>query len=164
MKIQEPWNGLLGKATGATLFLILTNTTLVLVLATITALATGFQAGVGDSTSFVQQHSLLLRAELVFFWCTTPLVMLIASIIENFCFWTDRLRPLYVVVASVLAIGMWVMQFSLWRVCIDAPGSTAPGYCPYTFNLEKMGHNTVSLQRVGSPDMATLVVPSLGFL
>ena len=92
LTLDDPWLGkLLGRATPATTGLILLNTTIVFILAAVNAFAVDFPV---NASVYIKNHTMLLRAELIFFWCTVPLVYLIVAGSENYFLWTDRLRPL----------------------------------------------------------------------
>ena len=141
------------KATSA---LILTNTTVIFVLALISAIAVDLKAGKAEK-DYILSHTMMVRAELIFFYCTIPLVYVATNVTENFCLWDDRVRPLYVIVASVIAINVWILQLTLWGPCMFS--SKGPGYCPYL--LRQSDIKLDELQTIGEPTMVFYAVPSL---
>ena len=159
--LDPPWTDWLGIAMQTVSALILTNVLIVLILGAISAIAVNLGADKADQ-KYIEDHTMLLRAELIFFWCTVPLVYVVAVVTETFCLWDDRLRPMYVVAAGIIGINVWIMQMTLWGPCVLAPdndGLDRPGYCPYFFRGSRVSLNDV--QTVGEPRMAFYSVPTL---
>lgn len=74
------------------------------------------------------------------------------NVIENFCLWNNRLEPLYVIVAAVIAINIWVLQMTIWGPCIFAGGKDGvdgPGYCPCT---DSVGNDIIPRQMLIMPN------------
>lgn len=156
--IGDPWLGWLHNGIAATSSLILINTGIVFILAVINAFAVNIPI---EKSDYIEKHTMLLRGELIFFWCTIPLVYLIANISESRILWTGRLRPLYVISAGVIAINVWILQLGLWGPCVLAVGNgkSAPTYCPYVYRSPDI--DVRKEQSAGQPTMEIYAVPTL---
>jgi hypothetical protein len=168
--LDPPWTASLGAGIKITSALILLNTTLILLLGLLSAASTSLSANkAAKNSKYIQDHTMLLYAELIFFYLTIPLVWVASNVTENWVLWEDRLRPLYVICAAVIAINVWILQLTVWGPCMFAPsaegkegGGSGPGYCPYLFRDGRV--NLSELQAVGSPRIMFYCVPSLFIL
>ncbi len=165
--LDPPWDNGQGKAIKATSALILLNTTLTLVLGIISAASVDLSRDKAkDDSSFVSSHVMLLHAELIFFYMTIPLLYVVTNFTENWVLWEDRLRPLYVIAAAVIAINIWTLQLTVWGPCMfassEGTGSDGPGYCPYLYRKGEVDLD--KLQTVGSPRMVFYSVPTVFIL
>lgn len=166
--LDPPWDNGLGTSIKITSCLILLNTTLILLLGVLSVASTDLGADTRkQDQDYISKHALLLKAELVFFYLTIPLVYVVTNVTENLVLWDDRLRPLYVICAAVIAINVWILQLTLWGPCMFAASSiggglNGPGYCPYLF--KDHGVELGKMQMVGSPRVVFFCVPSLFIL
>ena len=165
--LDPPWDNGLGTAMKATSALILLNTVLILTLGIIGAASVDLSSDRRKAdSSYIDDHVMLLHAELIFFYMTIPLVYVATNFTENWVLWEDRLRPLYVISAAVIAINVWILQLTVWGPCMFASssgkGADGPGYCPYLFRDRRVDLN--ELQTVGSPRMVFYSVPSVFIL
>jgi len=62
-----------------------------------------------------------------------PLTMLAFVVGEAWCLFTNELAPLYVVVASILAIFVWALELGFWTACHTNSGDAVPDLCPVIF-------------------------------
>ncbi|KAF7196071.1 hypothetical protein HII31_02472 [Pseudocercospora fuligena] len=131
MAIRAPWKGWQRTAMPIVSALILIDTFAILVLSMFTAAA--LELDYDKAPEYARSHTALIRAQLVFFWCTIPLVSLAFTASEMFALWTDRLRPSWILLSSITAVVMWTLEFVLWELCIQAPKGTAPDYCPWVY-------------------------------
>ena len=165
--LDPPWDNGLGTAIKTTSALILLNTLLVLTLAIISAASVDLSSDkIKADSSYTSSHVMLLHAELIFFYMTIPLVYVATNSTENWVLWEDRLRPLYVIAAAVIAINVWILQLTVWGPCMFASSSgkgvDGPGYCPYLFRDGRV--DLSQLQTLGSPRMLFYSVPSVFIL
>ena len=66
-----------------------------------------------------------------------PLTMIAFVVGEAWCLFTNELAPLYVVVASTLAILVWALELGFWTACHTKSGSAIPDLCPVIFQNGK---------------------------
>jgi hypothetical protein len=78
-----------------------------------------------------------LLSQLVCFYMLAPLVMIVFVVGEIWCLFTNDLAPLYVVVASVLAIFVWALEIGFWTTCKTSSGDAVPDLCPVIFQHGK---------------------------
>ena len=152
--LDPPWDNGLGKAVKIVSALILFNTTLILLLGIIAAATTDLSADKREKDSdYIKSHTMLIYAQLIYFYLTIPLVYVATNITENWVLWEDKLRPLYVICAAVIAINIWILQLTLWTPGMfaaskDGGGLRGPGYCPYVFH--GLDVDIAKIQRTGS--------------
>ena len=151
--LDPPWTDRLGASIKITSALILLNTTLIFILGLITSTSIDLTPLKSD---YVSRHTMLLHAELLFFYLTIPVVYLATNVTENWCLWEDKLRPLYVIAAAVIAVNIWVLQLTVWVPCVFAEKGKGPVYCPYVLR-----HGDGNVQKLGSPRMVVFCVPGL---
>lgn len=163
--LDPPWDSGLGKAIKIVSALILFNTTLILLLGIIAAATTDLAADKKQKDEdYIKSHTMLIYAELIFFYLTIAVVYVATNVTENWVLWEDKLRPLYVICAAVIAINVWILQLTLWGPCMFASstkdgGMRGPGYCPYAFR--SLHVDLDKLQKSGSPEIVFFAVPSL---
>ncbi|CAK3964814.1 Hypothetical predicted protein [Lecanosticta acicola] len=162
MALRAPWNkGWVRIAMPVALLLVLLNTFAVLALAIFNVAALDLSDH--DKPDSIQASTFAVRVQLVFFWCTIPLVLFITTVCEKFCLWADRLSPIRIVTSSALAIAAWIVQIALWDQCISSVGSAnTPGYCPYVYQGD--GWGTYPSWEVASPHGAVDAIPTLFIL
>lgn len=73
-----------------------------------------------------------------------PLVMIAFIVGETWCFLTNELAPLYVVVASVLSMFVWALELGFWTACHTHSGDDVPDLCPVIFKQGKDELFTIS--------------------
>lgn len=56
---------------------------------------------------------------------------------ETWCFLTNELAPLYVVVASIFAMFVWALELGFWTACHTKSGDDVPNLCPVIFKQGK---------------------------
>lgn len=66
----------------------------------------------------------------MFFWCTIPFLLVVASACETSALFTNNLKPLVCLVTSTTAIGIWVAQLALWQTCLSSSTAYDKGFCP----------------------------------
>jgi len=66
-----------------------------------------------------------------------PLTMLAFVVGEAWCLFTNDLAPLYVVVASILAIFVWALELGFWTTCSTSSDDAVPDLCPAIFQNGK---------------------------
>ena len=166
--LDPPWDNGLGKAVKIVSALILFNTTLILLLGIIAAATTDLSADKRKKDQdYIESHTMLIYAQLIYFYLTIPLVYVATNVTENWVLWEDKLRPLYVICAAVIAINVWILQLTLWTPCMfasskDSGGLRGPGYCPYVFH--GLDVDIAAIETTGSPKMLIFAVPSLFLL
>lgn len=63
---------------------------------------------------------------------------------ETWCFLTNELAPLYVVVASMFAMFVWALELGFWTACHTKSGDDVPNLCPVIFKQGKDELFTIS--------------------
>jgi hypothetical protein len=63
---------------------------------------------------------------------------------EAWCLFTNDLAPLYVSVASILAIFVWALEIGFWTACHTKSGHSVPDLCPVIFQHGKDELFTIS--------------------
>lgn len=91
--LDPPWTGWLGIAIQATSALIVTNATIVFILAVISSIAVDLSPNKADE-KFIQGHIMLVRAELIFFYCTIVSILHI-TLSETVCDITTSISDTY---------------------------------------------------------------------
>lgn len=79
----------------------------------------------------------LHHRQLVCFYMLAPLTMVAFVVGEAWCLFTNELAPLYVVVASILAIFVWALELGFWTACHTNSGDAVPNLCPVIFQNGK---------------------------
>lgn len=167
MAIKWPWDGWLAIATPTISALILANTLAVFLLAVLTSTTTHFSAtdnsGPAVGLQYLSQNLMGLRATLLFYYLTVPIVMSIESTASLLCLWSDKLRPSYAISSAVFSVIVWATQFALWSLCLfpSTPGSAA-AFCPVMYR--ETTFKIFSIQYVGTTKMALFAIPSLFIL
>ncbi|KAK4497357.1 hypothetical protein PRZ48_011808 [Zasmidium cellare] len=159
MGIKAPWKGWLGVAMPIVGCLLLANTIAAFVLALFNAATLDLYHD-RPVPEYLATHGVQVRAQLVLFWCVVPFVYVLVSACEYICLWTNRLNPLYVLVSSVVAIGVWILQIVLWSLC-TAGSDDIPGYCPWVYREPWGRYPSWS---VASPKGAQWAVPTIFIL
>lgn len=77
------------------------------------------------------------HSQLVCFYMLAPLTMVAFVVGEAWCLFTNELAPLYVVVASTLAILIWALELGFWTACHTKSGDAVPDLCPVIFQNGK---------------------------
>ena len=76
-------------------------------------------------------------SQLVCFYMLAPLTMVAFVVGEAWCLFTNELAPLYVVVASILAIFVWALEIGFWTACHTKSGDAVSDLCPVIFQHGK---------------------------
>lgn len=78
-----------------------------------------------------------------------PLAMVAFIVGEAWCLFTNELAPLYVVIASILAVFVWALEIGFWTACYAKSGDAVPDLCPVVFQ-----HGKDELFKVSGLDFA----------
>jgi hypothetical protein len=163
MRVDDTWLGALRVVTPLTTSLLLLNIATIFTLATINAFSLDVDhLTPTDEPTYASNHILSVRIQTIFYWCTIPFVYLVTSVTENICLWRNRLRPLYVIIAAIIALIVWALQLAFWIPCLFAsvgPNDGKPPFCPAPIRQP-----LDDVQTVGRPTMVVYAVPSLGLL